>query len=39
MEQGGIILIDEANLSDASILNFLANAAKYPSEFHDPVSN
>ncbi|CAD8212832.1 unnamed protein product [Paramecium pentaurelia] len=39
MEQGGIVLIDEANLSDASILNFLANIAKYPSEFHDPVSN
>ncbi|CAK70457.1 unnamed protein product, partial (macronuclear) [Paramecium tetraurelia] len=39
MEQGGIVLIDEANLSDASILNFLANVAKYPSEFHDPVSD
>ncbi|CAD8210097.1 unnamed protein product [Paramecium pentaurelia] len=39
MEQGGIVLLDEANLSDASILNFLASVAKYPSEFQDPVSN
>ncbi|CAK84281.1 unnamed protein product (macronuclear) [Paramecium tetraurelia] len=39
MEQGGIVLIDEANLSDASLLNFLASVAKYPSEFQDPISN
>ncbi|CAD8213707.1 unnamed protein product [Paramecium octaurelia] len=39
MEQGGIVLIDEANLADASLLNFLANVVKYPSEFHDPVSD
>ena len=38
MEKGGIVLIDEANLSDQSIMNFLAQVAKYPVEFYDTIS-
>ncbi|CAD8200809.1 unnamed protein product [Paramecium pentaurelia] len=39
MEKGGIALVDEVNLAQSSVLNFLASIAKYPTEFVDPVSN